>query len=82
MSQLKNYALRIDGQLLRNQRSLLLKLLGLGPGNAPVAEGIDDKDLLEGLLALLDEISDQAHDLYGIDCLLEEAPDENGPVQP
>ncbi len=28
----------------------------------------------EGLMFLLDEIADQAHDRYGIDCLLAEDP--------
>ena len=59
------YALRIDGPLLGRQRQWLLEL------SNTVAK--DDQDVLEGIVALLDEISDQAHDRYGIDCLLDSA---------
>jgi len=56
------YVLRIDGPLLAKQRQWLLDL----------AEHIsnDGRDHLEGIIALLDEIADQAHDQYGIDSLL------------
>ena len=55
------YALRIDGPLLAKQRQWLLDL----------AEHTNEgRDHLEGILALLDEIADQAHDQHGIDCLL------------
>lgn len=56
------YALRIDGPLLRRQRQWLLDLADKTAG--------DGRDHLEGVIALLDEIADQAHDRYGIDCLL------------
>lgn len=59
------YALRIDGPLLRRQRQCLLELHNTAAK--------DDHDLLEGVLGLLDEIADQAHDRYGIDCLLDSA---------
>ena len=71
---LKRYTLRIDGGLLRNQRRLLLKLADAAHRNLiHIPRAKDDMDLLEGILALLDEISDQAHDQYGIDCLLDDA---------
>ena len=56
------YALRIDGPLLRRQRQWLLELAEKTTG--------DGRETLEGIIALLDEIADQAHDLHGIDCLL------------
>lgn len=55
------YALRIDGPLLRRQRRWLWELAGKTAG--------DGREHLEGVIALLDEIADQAHDRYGIDCL-------------
>ena len=59
------YALRIDGPLLRRQRQCLLTLRN--------AAAKDNQGLLEGVISLLDELSDQAHDLHGIDCLLDSA---------
>lgn len=79
MSEMENYALRIDGPLLRNQRRLLLKIIDATFRGTPYIPQVnDDKDLLEGLMALLDEIADQAHDHYGIDCLLAEESGEGG----
>lgn len=62
------YALQIDGPLLANQRQWLLDL----------AEHTskDGREHLEGILALLDEIADQAHDRHGIASLLEPDPDD------
>ena len=59
------YTLRIDGPLLRKQRMALLDVSRLRLSE-------DAHEALEGVTALLDEIGDQAHDRYGIDCLLEE----------
>jgi hypothetical protein len=74
---LHHYALRIDGPLLRKQRHLLLKLVDFAHRNTPnISMAKGDADLLEGLVALLDEIADQAHDQYGIDCLLDSQPEE------
>jgi len=70
-SDLERYALRIDGDLLRRQRQLLLKLVDPLHGKLPDTSQAQ-ADLLEGVLAMLDEIADQAHDQYGIDCLLDE----------
>jgi hypothetical protein len=56
------YALRIDGPLLAQQRQWLLDLAQHTTGKG--------REHLEGVMALLDEIADQAHDLHGIDCLL------------
>lgn len=64
---LHEYALRIDGPLFRRQRAALLGVLDL-----KVAK--DTHELLMGLVELLDEVSDQAHDRHNIDCLLEEVP--------
>lgn len=64
------YALRIDGPLLRRQRQWLLDMADKTPG--------DGREHLEGVIALLDEIADQAHDRHGIDCLLKPDADEPG----
>lgn len=65
------YALRIDGPLLAKQRQWLLDL----------AEHLTNggREHLEGVIALLDEIADQAHDRYGIDCLLAVEDSVNAP---
>ena len=70
MTEPKNYALRLDGPLLRNQRQLLLKVADHARRRLPYVAEAGDEDLLEGLTTLLDEIADQAHDQHGIDCLL------------
>ena len=62
---LHDYALRIDGPLFRKQRAALLDVLQLKLAKEP-------HDLLAGVVELLDAVADQAHDRYGIDCLLEE----------
>ena len=56
------YALRIGGSLLRAQMRLVMTLTGEKTGI--------DKEVLEGILSLLEGIADQAYDRYGIDCLL------------
>ena len=56
-----HYELNIDGDLLKEQKRWLYSLASSIPSNPN----------LEGIIALLDEITDQAHDKYGIDCLLE-----------
>jgi len=71
------YALRIDGPLLAKQRELLLKVFDtVFRGNPYVAETPNDQDLLQGIIVLLDEIADQAHDRHGIASLLEPEADE------
>ena len=60
-----SYILQIDGPLLRQQREALLDALHI-----KLAEGTYES--LGGLIALLDEIADQGHDQYGIDCLLDD----------
>ena len=72
------YTLRIDGPLLRSQRLLLARLIEAASDNKPYVCENDDRGLLEGILALLNELADQAHDRYGIDCLEEEPPDDGG----
>lgn len=71
MAELKPYALRIDGPLLANQRQSLLKVLGAVSRTEPYTpQTKEDADLLQGIVALLDEIADQAHDRHGIESLL------------
>ncbi len=70
MAELHRYNLGpIDGPLFRKQRLALLEVFDLGI-TAEMSE------LLDGLVNLLDEIADQAHDRYGVDCLLEEPEDD------
>jgi hypothetical protein len=72
----QRYTLRIDGPLLRKQRQALLDVIGL-----KLVE--ETYEALDGLLNLLDEIADQAHDRYGLASLLEEdapeKPEHTGP---
>ena len=64
-AQVPRYALEIDGPQFRAQRQLLLKLMPLGSDP-------DHENLLNGLINLTDEIADQAHDNYGVNCLIDE----------
>ena len=66
-----NYHLAIDGPAFRSQRKLLLKLQGLAAGRIPNVPDPGDRELLEGLIELSDELADQAHDRHGVDCLLD-----------
>ena len=70
MHELRPYAMRIDGPLLRNQRKLLLRIADVVRNRRRYKPLPGDERLLEGLLAMTDEIADQAHDRHGIDCLL------------
>ncbi len=67
----KTYRLHLDGKLFRSQRELLMRLAALVQGKQAYKPKPGDEELLEGLLALTDEIADQAHDKHGIDCLLD-----------
>lgn len=70
---LQDYVLYIDGVLLAKQRQLLLKVFDtVSRGDPYVAELPQDAELLQGVLALLDEIADQAHDRHGLPSLLEQ----------
>ena len=73
MSELKPYALHIDGPLFRNQRKLLILIAEVVRNNRRYEPSPGDEGLLEGLLSLTNEIADQAHDRHGIDCLLYDA---------
>ena len=78
MAEPQEYVLRIDGPLLANQRRLLLKVLDTVFRDEPyVPEAKDDEGLLQGIMSLLDEIADQAHDRHGIDSLIEPEVDED-----
>ena len=78
MKDLHDYALNIDGPLLVDQRRLLLKVMDAVCGGKPyVAESPRDEELLQGLMSLLDDIADQAHDRYGLDSLVKPEPDES-----
>jgi hypothetical protein len=58
------YTLSLDGGEFKKQRSWLMH-----KAFDPLLSDAE-KELVEGLLGLTDEIADQAHDNYGIDCLL------------
>jgi hypothetical protein len=64
------YCLRIDGPTFRTQRELLARLEGLASQASPYQPAPGDREALEGLVELVDELADQAHDRHGIDCLL------------
>lgn len=64
------YELDIDGPALRAQRGLLVELVKHAEAQTPPAMDVSRRELLEGLVNLTDAIADQAHDRYGIDCLL------------
>ena len=63
---------KLDGPLFRSQRELLLKITDFAQHKQFYMPTSDEVILLEGLVNLTDKIADQAHDQYGIDCLLEE----------
>ena len=71
-AQIPRYALRIDGPQFRAQRQLLLNLTQWAKRQAPLVSDPDQENLLNGLINLTDEIADQAHDNYGVDCLIDE----------
>jgi hypothetical protein len=68
----KTYHLHLDGKLFRRQRELLMRLVALVHGKQAYNPKSGDEELLEGLLALTDSLADQAHDWYGMDCLLDQ----------
>jgi hypothetical protein len=61
---------RLDGPLLRAQRELLLRLARHAKNHEAYTPSAADQALLEGLIHLTDAIADEAHDRYGIKCLL------------
>jgi hypothetical protein len=67
----RDYRLAIDGPLFRLQRQMLLRLADPVHQGLPFNPSAGDAELLEGLLQLTDEIADQAHDRFGVDCLLD-----------
>jgi len=67
----QEYRLTIDGPLFRSQRTILLKLADLARQDLAYAPLPGDAEVLEGLVQLTDEIADQAHDRFGVDCLIE-----------
>jgi hypothetical protein len=78
MAQTRDYSLALDGPLFRRQRQLLLKILDFADRRKPLLIGpVEERRHLEGLIELLDALADQAHDRYGIDCLIEEHPSDN-----
>ncbi len=66
------YSFALSGPRFRDQRALLLQLQELFTRSPVSLVRPDEKELLEGLINLTDAIADQAHDRYGVDCLLDE----------
>jgi len=60
MSELKPYAMRIDGPLFRSQRGLLLRIADLSKQKQPYQPVPGDDALLEGLVAASNWISSSA----------------------
>jgi hypothetical protein len=73
------YYLNIDGELLRQQQRVLFVRIDFLQRKRPSFKELID--CYEGMLALLEEIADQAHDNYGIDCLINNE-DEDDPASP
>lgn len=67
----QDYRLTIDGPLFRSQREMLLKLANLGREGLAHTPSPGEAELLEGLVQLTEEIADQAHDRFGVDCLID-----------
>jgi hypothetical protein len=72
MNDTNQYALRLDCGAFRAQRELLTKIADLAHRGQPFEPVCGDEELLDGLLELSETIADQAHDRYGIDCLLDD----------
>jgi hypothetical protein len=64
------YRLKIDGTLFRSQRQMLLRLAERVRQGLAYTPSPGDAEILEGLVQLTDEIADQAHDRFGLNCLL------------
>jgi hypothetical protein len=63
------YLLRVDDALLQQQRRLLRILMDLAHQGQVFIPGARTASLLAGVVTLLDDIADQAHDHRGIDGL-------------
>jgi len=69
-SEAQNIFASLDGPLFRRQRELLLKLADQARHSQPITLTEQDQELLEGLINLTDALADEAHDRYGINCLI------------
>jgi hypothetical protein len=65
------YHLTIDGPAFRQQRELLQRLRGFAAAEMSYWPAPGEVESLDGLIELTDEMADQAHDVHGIDCLLD-----------
>jgi hypothetical protein len=70
MADPQSYILDIDGPLFCQQRELLGRIANLIGRQHRYNPLPGDADLLSGLVELTDAIADQAHDRFGIDCVL------------
>ena len=78
--------LNIDGELFRQQRRLLDRMMADLLSHDPssfdgICDKIEDFQLLTGLINLTDEIADRAIE-SGIDCALKEDEEEQAEVAP
>jgi hypothetical protein len=73
--------LALDGPLLRRQRELLFLLMEAADESRPFDLGPAQFELLDGLVNLTDALADQAHDEYGIDCLVDGGGDDTDEIE-
>jgi hypothetical protein len=66
----------MDPALFREQRRLVERLIADGRRGIVGPTNPADLDLLDGLGSMLDDVADFAHDVLGMDCLIEERPEE------
>jgi hypothetical protein len=66
----------MDPAAFRDQRRLLLALVDRGKSGSSNELTAADADQLDGLESMLDDLADFAHDVLGMDCLIEERPEE------
>ena len=71
----KEYLLHLDGSELKSQRRLIDSFIAVEKELVSLFEDPDIPKTLLGLQNLLDALADQAHDVYGIDCLLDDPDD-------
>ena len=66
----------MDPAAFRDQRRLLLALVDRGKSGSSNELTAADADQLDGLENMLSDVADFAHDVLGLDCLIEERPEE------
>jgi hypothetical protein len=70
-NEMQLYDLALDGPLLRRQRELLFMLMEAADECRAFDLGPAQLELLDGLVNLTNALADQAHDEFGIECLVD-----------